>query len=98
MQRSPQTHQKTLGVLASAVIWGYLGLSGVGLSAKWLRGLDLNQRPLGYEPNELPGCSTPLFDSNNRCVDGQTGRHAGPCGGCLAAFPKIRMIFRTGKL
>ena len=26
---------------------------------KWLRGLDLNQRPLGYEPNELPGCSTP---------------------------------------
>jgi hypothetical protein len=26
---------------------------------KWLRGLDLNQRPLGYEPSELPGCSTP---------------------------------------
>ncbi len=26
-----------------------------------LRGLDLNQRPLGYEPNELPDCSTPLF-------------------------------------
>ena len=25
----------------------------------WLRGLDSNQRPLGYEPNELPGCSTP---------------------------------------
>ena len=24
------------------------------------RGLDLNQRPLGYEPNELPDCSTPL--------------------------------------
>ena len=31
-----------------------------------LRGLDLNQRPLGYEPNELPDCSTPLFDTNNR--------------------------------
>ena len=27
-----------------------------------MRGLDLNQRPLGYEPNELPGCSTPLVD------------------------------------
>ena len=26
----------------------------------WWRGLDLNQRPLGYEPNELPDCSTPL--------------------------------------
>ena len=25
----------------------------------WLRGVDLNHRPLGYEPNELPGCSTP---------------------------------------
>ena len=25
----------------------------------WLRGRDLNPRPLGYEPNELPDCSTP---------------------------------------
>ena len=32
-------------------------------SAKdWLRGLDLNQRPSGYEPDELPGCSTPRRD------------------------------------
>jgi hypothetical protein len=28
-----------------------------GLS--WLRGRDLNPRPSGYEPDELPGCSTP---------------------------------------
>ena len=25
----------------------------------WLREMDLNHRPLGYEPNELPNCSTP---------------------------------------
>jgi hypothetical protein len=24
----------------------------------------LNHRPLGYEPNELPDCSTPQLDSN----------------------------------
>src|SRR5688500_6253493 len=28
-------------------------------SIGWLRGRDLNPRPLGYEPNELPDCSTP---------------------------------------
>src|SRR5258708_25461475 len=30
----------------------------------WLRGVDLNHRPLGYEPNELPDCSTPQIDNN----------------------------------
>ena len=25
----------------------------------WLRGVDLNHRPSGYEPDELPDCSTP---------------------------------------
>ena len=24
-------------------------------------GLDLNKRPLGYEPSELPDCSTPHY-------------------------------------
>ena len=28
----------------------------------WLREMDLNQRPLGYEPNELPSCSIPRYD------------------------------------
>src|SRR5580698_1887051 len=40
----------------------------------WLRGLDLNQRPLGYEPNELPDCSTPHLDSSNHSGQGQTTR------------------------
>ncbi len=26
---------------------------------QWLRGMDLNHRPSGYEPDELPDCSTP---------------------------------------
>jgi hypothetical protein len=46
MQRNLQTHQINPMAFSGRC---YLGLSGVGLSAKWLRGLDLNQRPLGYE-------------------------------------------------
>ena len=37
------------------VIWKEL----TGKCCGWLRGGDLNPRPLGYEPNELPDCSTP---------------------------------------
>ena len=36
-----------------------------------LRGLDLNQRPLGYEPNELPDCSTPHTEYSEMSVDCQ---------------------------
>ena len=37
-----------------------------GQQLRWLRGVDLNHRPLGYEPNELPDCSTPRMNHNNR--------------------------------
>ena len=39
----------------------------VKLSKKWLRGLDLNQRPSGYEPDELPDCSTPRHQNCLTC-------------------------------
>ena len=37
----------------------------------WLRGVDLNHRPLGYEPNELPDCSTPQLHPSVRLTVGQ---------------------------
>ena len=41
-------------------------------SKGWLRGVDLNHRPLGYEPNELPDCSTPRKHDNNGSLRRQT--------------------------
>ena len=38
---------------------GLKELSNERASTRKLRGQDLNLRPSGYEPDELPGCSTP---------------------------------------
>ena len=35
------------------------GLKSLLLKKIWWRGGDLNSRPSGYEPDELPDCSTP---------------------------------------
>ena len=51
MKRATHWRQKPKGRSVRAAL-----RSGIRI---WLRGLDLNQRPSGYEPDELPGCSTP---------------------------------------
>ena len=50
----------TLGTMVKTNAGKLLDAGGLIPSSKcWLRGGDLNPRPLGYEPNELPDCSTP---------------------------------------
>lgn len=43
------------------------------LVSNWLRGTDLNCRPLGYEPNELPDCSTPRIYFTRVSIEGKGG-------------------------
>jgi hypothetical protein len=73
-------HHGTQGLMSSwdRSSWG---------RSRWMRGQDLNLRPSGYEPDELPGCSTP-----RRWWDGRAA--GGPCGppvpgGSLIASVKL---------
>src|SRR5688572_3170712 len=58
----------------------------------WLRGRDLNPRPLGYEPNELPDCSTPRQEE----IKLTTHQRAGQChdGRSRATPAASRYLFR----
>ena len=44
----------------------------------WLREEDLNLWPLGYEPNELPNCSTPRYNYINKNGGGKGIRTPAP--------------------
>src|SRR5512138_1622348 len=48
------------------------------MSEGGLRGKDLNLRPLGYEPNELPDCSTPHSHPNKASAPQQPSLRT-PC-------------------
>src|SRR3974390_3031608 len=74
----------------------------------WLREVDLNHRPSGYEPDELPGCSIPRKTgrasiahavSSNRGLaweaaeGGQTSKILGKLGTC-----RVRVVERGGAM
>ena len=71
----------------------------------WLRGRDLNPRPLGYEPNELPDCSTPRHPNIRALIVGlgrfelPTSRLSGVRSNQLSyrPVPLPRAVFRPQK-
>jgi hypothetical protein len=54
--------------------------SGLWQDQTWWRRKDLNPRPLGYEPSELPDCSTPLKEVYHNSGFPQLGIICGKAG------------------
>jgi hypothetical protein len=68
----------------------------------------LNLRPLGYEPNELPDCSTPHIHGSLALREGQTFSKKnsglrGALGACRsygaeAALPAVKLVHGGGEV
>jgi hypothetical protein len=72
--------------------WGTRLLVGLVIGKGWLRGVDLNHRPLGYEPNELPGCSTPQIKNISGVTGGQMRAQAEPLDRKFQAENRSRVL------
>lgn len=56
----------------------------------WLRGLDLNQRPCGYEPHELTGLLYPA--SNTLFIITNLIRKIKPCLSYFTSLLRVTLI------
>src|SRR5580765_5538142 len=84
----PTTNRLTADRSTTELLWNeiFAAKNGVTVCARgcarqviWLRGRDLNPRPSGYEPDELPGCSTPRLEVGimAHCASSATAKDAG---------------------
>src|ERR1700710_1266908 len=65
--------------------------TNAGLSEYWLRGQDSNLRPSGYEPDELPDCSTPRRSEEcSECVVSERSR-----SGHARSRPRRRQVMAS---